>query len=47
MIDHYDAVSTFHEDNANALFDAVHQLSEIYYRKLFSIVTISEFLSLG
>ena len=33
-IGHYGAVSTFHDDNINALFDALHQLSGTHYRKL-------------
>ena len=31
----------------NALFDAPHQLSGTHYRKLFSVVTLLQFLSLG
>ena len=31
----------------NALFDALHQLSGTYYRKLLSVVTLLQFLSLG
>ena len=31
----------------NALFDALHQLSGTHYRKLFSVVTLLQFLSLG
>ena len=31
----------------NALFDALHQLSGTHYRKLFSVVTLFQFLSLG
>ena len=48
-IDHYGAVSTFHDDNIweNALFDVLHQLSGTHYRKLFSVVTLLQFLSLG
>jgi len=29
------------------LFDALHQLSGTHYRKLFSVVTLLQFLSLG
>jgi len=48
-IDHYDTVSTFHHDNIlrNALFDALPQLSGTHYQKLFSVVTLLQFLSLG
>ena len=48
-IDHYDDVSTFHDDNIcmrNALFDALHRQSGTHYRKLFSVVTLLQFLSL-
>jgi len=47
-VDHYDAVSTFHDDNIlqNALFDALHQLSGTHCCKLFSVVTLLQFLSL-
>ena len=31
----------------NALFDALHQLSGTHYRKLFSVETLLQFLSLG
>ena len=31
----------------NTLFDALHQLSGTHYRKLFSVVTLLQFLSLG
>ena len=31
----------------NVLFDALHQLSGTHYRKLFSVVTPLQFLSLG
>ena len=31
----------------NALFDALRQLSGTHYRKLFSVVTLLQFLSLG
>jgi len=34
-------------EEINALFDAVHQLSGTHYRKLFSVVTLLQFLSLG
>jgi len=31
----------------NALFDALHQLFGTHYRKLFSVVTLLQFVSLG
>jgi len=31
----------------NALFDALHQLSGTHYRKLFSVVTLLQLLTLG
>ena len=31
----------------NALFDALRQLSGTHYRKLFSVVTLLQFLTLG
>ena len=49
-IDHYGAVSAFHDDDIilrNALFDVLRQLSGTHYRKQFSIVTLLQFLSLG
>ena len=49
-IDHYGAVSTFHDDNiCETRFSmlCMHQLSGTHYRKLFSVVTLLQFLSLG
>jgi len=43
------SLSTFHDDNIceTRFFDALHQLSGTHYRKLFSVVTLLQFLSLG
>ena len=40
-------VSQVRQPSRNALFDALHQLSETHYRKMFSVVTLLQFLSLG
>jgi len=39
--------TVWHADLTVALFDALRQLSGTRYRKLFSVVTLLQFLSLG
>ena len=39
--------TVWHADLTVALFDALRQLSGTHYRKLFSVVTLLQFLSLG
>jgi len=39
--------NTLFDAAKNALFNALHQLSGTHYRKLFSVVILLQFLSLG
>jgi len=43
---HLSRVSRLYFARMNALFDALHQLFGTHYRKLFSAVTLLQFLSL-